>query len=235
MTKGREMSNRAILFLTIVALGFILLMNNALAQTTTSGALSGSQSGANSGSNSGAAAIVNLNAGAAPATQTVNRNDTLTVTNRYPDTQRVKTVPDVYLSPLAGGNPCVTSATVGASGLGFGAGIGIGIEDPDCEIRQQVALLANMGHKAVALSHFCLHNAQVAETLTAFGVQCVNQQPAVLPVKCPDGSLPDDLGTCPVANPLPAKGKNLMVETYQTVQTVASSRSLGADGFYWAD
>ena len=87
-------------------------------------------------------------------------------------TTAIKTVPDVYAPALAGGNPCVVSVSAGAGWLGAGFSFGMGLQDEGCEVRQQAALLHNMGQADVALVHMCLHLPEVGETLKAMGGEC---------------------------------------------------------------
>ena len=69
------------------------------------------------------------------------------------------TVPDAIAPSIVGGNPCVVSASIAGSGLGFGFSAGVGLQDPECEARQQVALLVNMGAVDVAIARFCMEEA----------------------------------------------------------------------------
>ena len=87
-------------------------------------------------------------------------------------TTAVKTVPDVYAPALAGGNPCVVSVSAGAGWLGAGFSFGMGLQDEGCEVRQQAALLHNMGEASVALAHMCIHLPEVGETLKTMGREC---------------------------------------------------------------
>ena len=87
-------------------------------------------------------------------------------------TKSIKTVPDVYAPALAGGNPCVVSVSAGAGWLGAGLSFGMGLQDEGCEVRQQAALLHNMGEASVALAHMCIHLPEVGDTLKAMGRDC---------------------------------------------------------------
>jgi hypothetical protein len=80
-------------------------------------------------------------------------------------------VPDVSAPSVVGGNPCVIGASFGAAGLGFGVAAGVGIQDPECEMRQQVALLANIGLTDVAVARFCMDD-RVREAFALTGRPC---------------------------------------------------------------
>jgi hypothetical protein len=92
-------------------------------------------------------------------------------------------VPDVSAPSVVGGNPCVIGASFGASGLGFGVAAGVGVQDPECEMRQQVALLANIGLTDVAIARFCMED-EVREAFALSGRPCP-QTVAAAPAAAP--------------------------------------------------
>lgn len=97
--------------------------------------------------------------------------------------QTLKTAPDVSAPSIVGGNPCMVSASLGVSGIGFGVAGGVGVEDRDCEVRQQVALLVNMGMSDAALLHFCLQDDGIRDTFEAMGYSCAEAEANVVPAK----------------------------------------------------
>jgi hypothetical protein len=123
----------------------------------------------------------------------------------------LKTVPDAVAPSIVGGNPCVVGASVGVSGLGFGVSGGLGVQDPECEMRQQVALLANIGMQEAAIARFCMDR-RVAEAFRMSGRPCPQDaaaaraaaRPAPAPAAAPV------VAATPAAQPTPAA---LAVET----------------------
>lgn len=120
---------------------------------------------------------------------------------------RVKTNPDVAAPSVIGGNPCLVGASGGVSAVGFGAALGLGIEDEDCETRQVVALVHNMGQKSAAYMHLCLHNPEFAGTVESMGYSGCSEYVAALQglaARAPDagGSVPQ-VGLTPAATPSP--------------------------------
>jgi hypothetical protein len=114
-----------------------------------------------------------MNSGSTSNTTTSQGNEQ--VINFSSTEQRKRTefvsVPDVSAPSVVGGNPCVIGASFGASGLGFGVAAGVGVQDPECEMRQQVALLANIGLTDVAIARFCMED-DVREAFALSGRPC---------------------------------------------------------------
>jgi hypothetical protein len=87
-------------------------------------------------------------------------------------TDRLETTPNVQPPSLVGGNPCAIGASLGGSIVGFGISGAVMKEGDRCELRQSVALLANMGFVNESLVMFCMGNKEVATTFAALGMNC---------------------------------------------------------------
>lgn len=115
------------------------------------------------------------------STTTTTQGNAQSVTfNTSPPLRRTEfvSVPDAIAPSFGGGNPCVVSASIATSGLGFGISAGVGLQDPECEMRQQVALLANMGLEDVAVARFCMDD-NVREAFRLAGTPCPQEPAAV--------------------------------------------------------
>lgn len=64
-------------------------------------------------------------------------------------------VPDVAPPSISGGNPCSVGVSLGGSGMGGGGAFGLMWESHDCALRQQAALMANLGRPDVAVGLLC--------------------------------------------------------------------------------
>ena len=227
-----------IMVVAYTIIGLLVTFSTADAQTNAVGSasLSGSQSqsGAEAGSLSGAEASITFNS---PDRVTTTATSEQGVTYRYEGRQRIATVPDALAPGLAGGNPCVISASGAGSGLGFGFSIGVGIEDPDCEIRQQVALLGNMGYRDAALLHFCMHSEEVAATIAALGYDCAGVEKSL------SAEFNNIDAITPDAPVFPASGSGVIVNSVSKTAVAsvvpipapkpAVARELRDDGFHW--
>ncbi len=252
--------------LTIAALIAIGLMAGSvqIAHGQTAGAgsqsASGSISGADSRSGAGAAAIINFN-NPTPAVTTVTggRNDRVTYAYEGESRARIETVPDVYAPALAGGNPCQASASIGGSVVGFGVSGGTSWSDDDCNVRQEVALIGNMGDKNLAFYHFCTHSDRVRATVKAKGYASCDDVFKVQPLTasslaaCADGTRPDPVSLLCPGDDTSAKGKGVVkyadlvmvddpAETPRTVAraeivaiTAAKCDRVDDAGFCWKD
>ena len=120
-----------------------------------------------------------VNADSQSTTNTTQGNQQALTFNSspVPGKQRFVTVPDAIAPSIGGGNPCVINGSVGVSGMGFGISGGLGVQDPECETRQQVALLVNMGAIDVAIARFCME-AEVREAFRLAGKPCPNDEQA---------------------------------------------------------
>ncbi len=76
----------------------------------------------------------------------------------------VRNVPAVFAPALAGGNNCAMSASFGGSVMGFGISGGVGYESEPCNVRQEAALLHNMGKSSAAIEHLKRHIPRIAAT-----------------------------------------------------------------------
>jgi hypothetical protein len=122
---------------------------------------------------------VNSNAGAA-ASNDITGLDANIVFEGSKQTDKLETTPNVTPPSLVGGNPCAIGASLGGSIVGFGISGAVMKEGDRCELRQSVALLANMGFVGQALVMFCMGNADIEETFTKLGYGCtdlVNMDP----------------------------------------------------------
>lgn len=79
----------------------------------------------------------------------------------------VENVPAVFAPALAGGNNCAMSASFGAGVMGFGISGGVGYESEPCNVRQEAALLHNMGERDAAVEHLKRHIPRIAATFEA--------------------------------------------------------------------
>lgn len=141
-------------FLTPAAMGVALSIAPALAQVTTPVVNADSQSTTNTTQGNAQNMIFN-------SAQPLRRSE-------------VVTTPDAIAPSIAGGNPCVINGSIGVSGMGFGVSGGLGIQDPECETRQQVALLVNMGAIDVAIARFCME-AEIREAFRLAGKPCPDE------------------------------------------------------------
>lgn len=95
-------------------------------------------------------------------------------------TTRIENTPDAYAPSLPGGNPCIVGMSAGVSMPGIGIAGGGGYQDKECELRQQTALLANMGLGDAAIVLMCQNNPNLYKALVATG-HCRGAAPAQAP------------------------------------------------------
>lgn len=101
-------------------------------------------------------------------------------------TQRIETTPDVNAPMISGGNPCVVGMSAGISVTGFGLSGGSMYQDKECELRQQAALLANMGLRSEAVAILCQNDAKMQKALATTGRCRVASPAAPAPVATAD-------------------------------------------------
>lgn len=79
--------------------------------------------------------------------------------------------PDIFAPSINGGSPCSVGATIGGSGPVAGGLFGWLWEDHDCALRQQAALMANLGRRDVAIEILC-HDAWVRDAMAKAHTPC---------------------------------------------------------------
>jgi len=123
---------------------------------------------AQSGSNSENTTVVNALAIAGGAGENGGNNG---------GTTRIANTPDAYAPAVPGGNPCIIGQSAGVSMPGVGLAMGTGYQDKECELRQQAALLANMGLTDASIVLMCQQNPNLHKALVATGY-CRSAAPA---------------------------------------------------------
>ncbi len=101
--------------------------------------------------------------------------DTATTANlntHYSGGYTVRNTPEVIAPNVMGGNPCAVGASGGLALPGFGLSAGGTWADKACELRQQAALLFNMGEQGVARELMCQDD-QVRKAMISGGKPCV--------------------------------------------------------------
>ena len=124
------------------------------------------------------AGSLNANAGALSNTSITGMNAIIESAD-IPSNIKMENVPNVTPPSLVGGNPCSVGVSGGGSILGFGISAAVMQEGARCELRQSVALLANMGFVKESLVMFCQGNSDVAHTFESLGMTCVQLATAV--------------------------------------------------------
>lgn len=79
--------------------------------------------------------------------------------------------PDVLGPAISGGNPCAVGGGIGGSGPGAGGLLTLLLESDRCSLRQDAALLYNMGYRGAAKNVAC-QNPWVAEAFAKTGDPC---------------------------------------------------------------
>lgn len=76
--------------------------------------------------------------------------------SEYPDSQRIRTTPNVYTAPsmFGGSNSCGQSSTVGVGVTGFGIGGSMAGESDPCNAREDTATAFRLGYQDVAVIRF---------------------------------------------------------------------------------
>jgi hypothetical protein len=138
-----------------------------LSPTSQSNSNAGAVSGSNSGSTSNSRAQtgpVNAQTGpvsaqtgttAASGSSSLGFTQNSNSTNINPNDVTIRSAPQVYVPSVVTGNVCALGASGGASFIGTGFAIGASWESEQCENRQRVALLHNMGYKDAAREVAC--------------------------------------------------------------------------------
>jgi len=103
---------------------------------------------------------------------------------------RLATVPQVTPPSVITGNLCGVGGSIGGSVVGFGLSGGFTKEGRKCELRQTVALLANMGYVEEALVLLCRNDENVEETFAALGIPGCRNLAANLPEQQPNPIFP---------------------------------------------
>jgi len=117
------------------------------------------------------AGSLNANAGALSNTSITGMNAIIESAD-IPSNIKMENVPNVTPPSLVGGNPCSVGVSGGGSILGFGISAAVMKEGVRCELRQSVALLANMGFVKESLVMFCMGNEDVSEMFRSLGMGC---------------------------------------------------------------
>jgi hypothetical protein len=147
-----------------VLIGLLLLPAPALAWQTTPIAVP-SATPVTAASSSSSSAVAQSRARA---------TSSVTVTNSAaagsPGGRAPARAPDVS-GAVYGGNTCAVGGTIGGSGPGAGGLLGFTWEANDCTIRQEAALMANLGRADVALQILC-NDPYVADAMARVGTPC---------------------------------------------------------------
>lgn len=172
----------------ITAGALMVLAFSAQAQFAGAGAEAGAAAGAQAGSEaqSGATAVIYQD-NSVPETQTINSNINTS------GTTKLKNVPTIYAPSIGVSAPCKVALTGSVGVAGFGAALGGSLNDEECQMREDVRVLAQMGEAVGALSLMCGKEsvraampAKCAEAQKASGVA----QPAAQPAKKAEATSP---------------------------------------------
>ncbi|MCC2595660.1 hypothetical protein LKR43_04825 [Pusillimonas sp. MFBS29] len=93
----------------------------------------------------------------------------------YPDSQRIRTTPNVYTAPsmFGGANSCGQSNTLGVGVTGFGIGGSMASESDPCNAREDTATAYRLGYQDVAvLRFFCFGEDENRLAWVALGNSC---------------------------------------------------------------
>lgn len=101
--------------------------------------------------------------------------------------QKLSTTPDANAPMISGGNPCVVGMSAGISVTGFGLSGGSMFQDKECELRQQAALLANMGLRQEAVAILCQNDDKMQKALATTGRCSTTSAPPVAPMANSEG------------------------------------------------
>lgn len=140
-----------------------------------SSANAGSLSTASSGSASSSKSVANSDSGAASnASSGVNANQGQNSTMNLNQTAAKipNNTPDVFAPQVNNTAPCMRSVAGGVSAAGFGLAFGAGDEDEDCNMRENVILLHNIGRDELAMQYYCDNEPKIRAAADKLGVPC---------------------------------------------------------------
>lgn len=174
----------------ITAGALMVLAFSAHAQFAGAGAQAGAISGSGAESASGAAAILNQTT-TTPAHQTIDQNINTS------GTTTLKNVPQVYAPSIGTSAPCRYAVSLGGAVAGFGIAGGAAVNDEECQLREDVRVLAQMGEAVGAMSLMCAKESvraamptKCAEVQKASGVGQPTPTPTAAPAKKADVTAP---------------------------------------------
>jgi hypothetical protein len=101
-------------------------------------------------------------------------------TINYTGGYTVRNTPEVIPPSVLGGNTCAVGASGGIATPGFGLALGATWADRACELRQQAALLYNMGEQKTALELMC-QNDNIRAAMRIAARPCAADIPAPAP------------------------------------------------------
>jgi hypothetical protein len=120
-------------------------------------------------------------------------------TVNYAGGYTLRNTPEVIAPNVMGGNTCAVGASGGIATPGFGLALGATWADRACELRQQAALLYNMGEQKSALELMC-QNDNIRSAMRIAARPCA----ADIPVPAPAAAAPV-AAVAPPAMPVAAK------------------------------
>ena len=155
-------------FLVLVFFIFLLCIESAFADVTSSGATTNTQSN-NAGSNTaitgGYESATTYQSGSSSNSTTSNE------TNNSSNTKTAVNSSSAPAMSVYGQDSCVIPLAAGVTVIGFSGTFGSYYADPNCERRKSVAVLSKLGMKVAAISLMC-QDENVWESMMMAGTPC---------------------------------------------------------------